>query len=489
MILDPSTPEVNAYSNEESAEFWKCMDEILQLDKEKYNADRPAVINSNLVKYLKFATDSYKDYINTDRDMYRMALTLVESLVFSDNLKFCLSKLLSLLNIDLLDMNMKFFISYILLFEAKRNLNSLDLMIQYQGFAVFYNTLYTQFAYLEKYSLEDSYPQHNGKDDHNLTDLDIKIIDEMKQISTVLMDLLYQMFKYCKCTISDIQIVDDFFVHFLMHSVRSDTTADLFSNSEFKVLLALNEQYIMFASEYKIENKVFKYVLDEPVSKSFVELLLLKFNRSSDPSLQIMMCKILYLVLTTTENNIAMNFFYLNDLNVFVDVLLRELQNISENEEVLRNTFLRVLLPLIKNTELSKTHYRKDDLTELLHYLSTSDNLCSNDEISAEQKTTIRLAFRILNEVDWLQPLPSNEEDSTVTSRSSSVSINGMTFINNNERERGLYNVPTNDSIISIESLGKRKARPPPPLPPTRKAVSHKRSDVNDYLMGIRSVE
>ena len=77
MILDPATPKVNEYSNEESAEFWKCMDEILQLDNEKYNADRPAVINSNLVKYLKFATDSYKEYINTDRDLYRIALTLV----------------------------------------------------------------------------------------------------------------------------------------------------------------------------------------------------------------------------------------------------------------------------------------------------------------------------------------------------------------------------------------------------------------------------
>ncbi|CAB4252205.1 similar to Saccharomyces cerevisiae YDL146W LDB17 Protein involved in the regulation of endocytosis [Maudiozyma barnettii] len=489
MILDPATPKVNEYSNEESAEFWKCMDEILQLDNEKYNADRPAVINSNLVKYLKFATDSYKEYINTDRDLYRMALTLVESLVFSDNIKFCLSKLLSLLNIDLLDMSMKFFISYILLFEAKRNLYSLDMMIEYQGFAVFYNTLYTQFAYLEKYSLENSYPRHKDNKEGELTDLDFKIIDEMKQISTVLMDLLYQIFKYCKSTISDIQIVDDFFVHFLMHSVRSDTTSDLFSTSEFKVLLALNEQYIMFAKDYKIENKVFKYVLNESVSKSFVELLLLKFNRSSDSSLQIMMCKIIYLVLTTTKDNIAMNFFYMNDLNVFVDVLLRELQNISENQESLRNTFLRVLLPLIKNTELSKTHYRKDDLTELLQYLSNYDSFCTSDDISDEQKITVKLVFKILNEVEWLQPLPQSDSDPSVTSRSSSISINGMTFINNNEREKGLYNVSTNDSIISIESLGKRKSRPPPPLPPTRKSVAPNRANVNDYLMGIRSVE
>lgn len=489
MILNPATPEVNEHSQTESAEFWKCLDEILQLDQEKYNRDRPAVINSNLVKYLKFTTDSYKEYINTDRDLYRMALTLVESLIFSDNLKFCISKLLSMLNIDLLDMNMKFFISYILLFESKRNLHSLDIMIDFQGFTVFYNTLYTQFAYLEKYSFENSYPRHKDSNQPDLTDLDVGIIDEMKQISTVLMDLMYQMFKYCKCAIADVQIVDDFFVHFLMHSVRSDTTTDLFSASEFKVLLALNEQYIMFAQDYKIENKVFKFVLDTSASKSFTELLLLKFNRSEDPSLKIMMCKVLYLILTTTQDDIAMNFFYLNDLNVFVDVLLRELQNISENQETLRNTFLRVLLPLLKNTELSKTHYRKEDLTQLLQYLSTSDNFCSTDDINDDQRTTIKLAFKTLNEVDWLQSPPANDDDPSVTSRSSSISINGMTFVNANEREKDLYNVKTNDSIISIESLSKRKSRPPPPPPPSRKVNIPKRVDVNGFLMGVRSTD
>lgn len=476
MILDPKTPKINEHTQNEDAEFWKCMDDILQLDNELYDDSRYAVINSNLVKYLKFATDSYKEYINTDTDLYRMALTLVESKIFSQNLKFCISKLLSLLTIDLLDMNMKFFISYILLFESKNNLNSLTMMINFQGFTVFYNTLYTQFAYLEKYSRENGYS--NGTEtETELTDLDFSIIDEMKQISTVLMDLLYQLLKYCKCSISNIQIVDNFFVHFMMHSIRSDTTSDLFSSSEFKVLLALNEQYVMFAKEYKIENKVFKFLLNQSVSTNFIELLLLKFNRSTDPSLQIMMCKIIYLILTTTENNIAMNFFYLNDLNVFVDVLIRELQNISENQENLRNTFLRVLIPLLKNTELSKTHYRKDDLSELLRYLSTQDNFCSTDNVGDEQKTTVKLAFKALNEVDWLQAPLNYDSDPNSTSRSSSTSVTGMTFINNNEKEKGLYNVKTNDSILSIESLSKRKARPPPPLPPSRKLTVPKRAD------------
>ena len=137
---------------------------------------------------------------------------------------------------------------------------------------------------------------------------------------------------------------------------------------------------MIFSYQYEIENKVYKYLANHTVSKNFVELLLLKFNRITDRSLQIMMCKVIYLILTSGPD-MAMNFFYLNDLNVFVDVMIRELKDISEDEELIRNTFLRVLFPLLKYTELRTTHYRKEDLLALLSYLSSPDNICSSAEL------------------------------------------------------------------------------------------------------------
>ena len=503
MIFDAPSPESEKHTEAETQQFWKLLEEILTEDstddvegleddntgiatKERNFSGESAVVNAKLVKYLKFATDSYRDFINSDRDLYRMALILVESPVFTESKDFCLSKLLSLLNIDLLSMSMKFLIAYILLVEAKKDLHSLEKMMEYQGFNVFYNTVYTQFAYLDKYGDQDRYldPEEarriNGRA-MEFTEEELLIIEGMKEISTVLLDLLFQIFKFCKCTVANVRVVDDFFVHFLMSSIRSDTTSDLFSNSEFKVLVALNEQYMMFQREPNMENKVYKYLLDTTLSKNFVELLFLQFNRLNNPSLQIMICKVVYLVVNTDESSVSMNFFYLNDLKVFVDVLIRQLRNFSEEEEVLRHTFLHVLRPLLKNTELAKIQYRKEDLRDLLDYLMNLDSICTSGEISEEHRVTVKLAFKCLNEVSWLQgsnPDSSAAEVERPLSAASSISMSAMTFVNPANVGR-LYDEPN----ASAESLGRRRSRPVPPPPPSRKGSVHSRP------FGLRSVQ
>ncbi|CAI4057323.1 hypothetical protein SKDZ_04G0950 [Saccharomyces kudriavzevii ZP591] len=489
MILDPLSPNIENHTQDEIIEFWEKAESIANIPKDNLHDFQ---VNSNLVAYVKFATDSYKVFINTDRDLYRMSLILLESPLFELKKEFCLSKLQSMLNIDLLEMNMKFIIVYILLCEAKKNVHSLEIMLEFQGFNVFYNTLYTQFAYLSKYGKEKAivykqrYPSGisatattSDNLNRSLTDIDLAIIDEMKQISTVLMDLLFQILKYCKCVIANLQIVDDFFVYFLMKSIRSDTMDDMFNNAQFKLLLAFNEQYMMFTKEYDIENKVYKYLINGAVSKCFTELLLLKFNRVSDPPLQIMMCKIIYLILTPRGDYVPTNFFYTNDLNVLIDVLIRELQNISENEEILRNTLLRVLLPLLKHTQLSKTHYRKDDLNKLLKYLSTLDNICADSPVLHEHQVTVNLSQKCLQQIPWLEassasPDESSSASSSTTSRNSSIVNFGSSDSQNFLARKGhLYS--NRELDVSAESLTKRKARaPPPPPPPSRKYETSK---------------
>lgn len=508
MIIDPLTKDndkINQHDKQEIIEFWEYMESLL--DSSKCTSTSDNVANSCLVNFLKIATDKYKDFITSDKDIYRISLMLTESQIFEKRREFCISKLLSLLNIDLLELNMKFIISYILLFETKKDINSLEIVMKYQGFTVIYNTLYTQFAYLNKYGeTERSGPSH---------DIEFVIIDEMKQISTVLMDILYQIFKFCKCSISNVQLADDFFVHFMITSVRSDTLDDIFNNSMFKLLLSLNEQYMMFNKDYSIENKVLKYLVNLSVNKNFTELLLLQFNRTKDSTLQIMMCKMLYLILSNTSNSIAERFFYLNDLNVFVDVLIRELQDISEQDEILRNTLLRVLIPLLRNTELNRTHYRCDDLNHVLKYLCDLDNICSEGTVLPEHRLTVKLAFKCLNEVSWLGTNDDNDDVASNHSRASSITAMAMSFsrrrtdISENsvisytsngaetvERDPNrdqFYHLGTNlnnnNHDISAESLYHRKNKPlpPPPPPPSRKALGGTgRNEAVSYMMGVR---
>lgn len=484
MILDPHASHPGTHNEGEIEAFWSTMEKLVELPEDRRSENH---INSTLVGYVKNASESYMTFINSDRDLCKMAMVLTESAPFRDNLEFCLSKLLSLLNIDLLEMNMKFIIAYILLWESKNNLNSLEIMLEFQGFNVFYNTLYTQFAYLNKYG-EDKNIARERLTDPNLAELsaiELKIVDEMKQISTVLMDLIFQVLKYCKCSVRNIQIIDDFFVYFLMTSIRSDTITDMFNNAQFKLLLALNEQYMILGRDFEMENKVFVYLTNDAITTKFTELLLLKFNRVQDKSVQIMMCKVLYLILTADSGKIAMGFFYLNDLNVLVDVLIRELENIPDNEETLRNYLLRIMGPLCENTELSISQYRKEDITRVLLYLSSVDNLCSSDNVSKEQRTTAKLASRLLERVEWLRSAVAENDtpdSDTSTSRKSSASCLGITPITTQHsmmERRSDYLYKNKELDHSAESLGIRKSRPPPPLPPSRKlglSRTHSRS-------------
>ncbi|SCU93729.1 LAMI_0E15390g1_1 [Lachancea mirantina] len=419
-------------------------------------------VNSCLVSYVAKCAESYNNRIDSEQDIYRLALILTHSKLFEENREFCVSKLLSLLSVDLLESTLKFIISYIMLCAVKIDSSLLELLLNFQGFTVVYNNLYNQFAYLSRYG-------DDALEDQQKSEIDVEIIEGMKKTATILIDILFQELKFSKCEISNIQIVDDFFVYYLMSTLRSDTTTDIFNNAKFKLLLALSEQYMISSYKYEIENKVAKYLMNHAVSQNFIGLLLLKFNRITDRALQIMMCKVVYLILTS-KDDLAKDFFYVNDLHVFVDVLIRELMNISEDEELTRNTFLRVLLPLLRNTVLATTHYRKADLVQTLEYLSLPDNFCSSSEIKNEHKTTARLAAKCFDSVSWLN---NSAEDSAVyegdNSRDSSVSEGS--FLQQSLTERNANRLyKSQNSSHSAESISKRYQ--PPPLPPARKVPS-----------------
>ncbi|AET41370.1 Ldb17p Ecym_8074 [Eremothecium cymbalariae DBVPG len=450
------------HTREEKLRFWEYLESLLELS----DYSNESSVNSSLVSYIQKASQSYNDYITHDQDLYRTALIILNSKLFENDKEFCISKILSLLSIDNLEMSMKFILSYIILCECKIDSNSLDFVLDYQGFTVIYNNLYSQFAYLSRYG-DERVESCRTDQEGNLSELDLEIIQEFKRISTVLLDLLFQIFKYSKCEITNLQKIDDFFVYYLMSTIRSDTFEDLFNNAKFRLLLALNEQYVIALQQFELENKVFEYLLDNQVSKNFVEFLMLQFNRETDKSLQIMMSKIFYLVLSAGQR-ISMNFFYLNDLNVVVDVLIRNLTNLSEEEELLRNTFLRVLHPLLKNTEWTKTRYRYTDLSKLLEYLSCLDNICSTKDVNFEQISTTKLAFKCLEEMRLEESEKHTTSTFTKGSMKSEDALNSTlaSCAVKNGRHFGKFLEP----VRTMKSVVRSPFSSPPPPPPSRKA-------------------
>ena len=116
--------------------------------------------------------------------------------------------------------------------------------------------------------------------------------------------------------------------------------------------------------------------------------------------MQLLLLKILYLLFTTPGTQ---QYFYTNDLRVLVDVFLRELIDLPDESEALRHTYLRVLNPLLSNTQLRDIAYKH------LQIRRTLQALVAHSHVREINPTTLRLVDRCLN-APWCKALQSEEE-------------------------------------------------------------------------------
>ena len=116
--------------------------------------------------------------------------------------------------------------------------------------------------------------------------------------------------------------------------------------------------------------------------------------------MQLLLLKILYLLFTTPGTQ---QYFYTNDLRVLVDVFVRELIDLPDESEALRHTYLRVLNPLLSNTQLRDVAYKR---AQIRHTLQA---LVAHSHVREINSTTLRLVDRCLN-APWCKALESEEE-------------------------------------------------------------------------------
>jgi hypothetical protein len=408
-----------------SEEFWTFAQNSLRCS----DPEDLTTVNRKLVAFLKTVADHIQIFVNDDQDLYRCALSLVSCEFYEQNKNFCIAKQLSLLSIDCLDQNFRLFVSYVLLLDCKNDSTLLQVIQDYQGFTVIYHSLHTLF---ETLALLDD-------------DRDSGSLGVLRKTCTVQLDIMFQLCKYLSISYEELSVIDTFFINYIFESLVVADVDDMFNAAKFKFILAVNEQFMIVSRDHKLENKVLSTIATHTTFRNFSECLLMFFNREEDRCLQIMISKILYLILTNKESS---DLFYHNDLNVLVDVLMRELHNLSDDEESIRNTFLRVLHPLLKRRQFETTQYKKDGLVSLLKYHAGVGHTFWNPS-----ETTKRLASRCLS-VKWLQDDPAEVE--SINSNDSSIIDRSEKIVTDSELN--------NSSETSLLSISKKRP-PPPPLP------------------------
>lgn len=129
--------------------------------------------------------------------------------------------------------------------------------------------------------------------------------------------------------------------------------------------------------------------------KTFGENIILLLNRESETSLQLLILKLLYLLHTTPS---TYEYFYTNDLYVLADILVRNLLDLPAAAAApLQHTYLRVLHPLLANTQLKHPpHYKRAELRKALAVLAAD-----TAHFDAPDPTTLRLVHRCLD-IPWL---------------------------------------------------------------------------------------
>ncbi|GAA5999166.1 Ldb17p [Rhodotorula paludigena] len=273
--------------------------------------------------------------------------------------------------------------------------------------------------------------EHHEADGSGAADKEVLMPAEgwEERVGTAATAVLYEMCRVQKLSQEELADFSFEFVSHLFALVERtrDVTDETFNYTLIKLIIALNEQFMVSTvpaqasgngklpppilptvmGQTKRErgpNTVLEVLREkEHESKTFGENIIFILNRADGTPdslcVSLLILKILYLLFTTSGTQ---EYFYTNDLCVLVDVFIRELCNLGEESEGLKHTYLRVLHPLMTNTQLRQYPYKRPELRRVL------ENLIAVSFYRDCDPTTRRLVERNLRG-SWCQGLRSAE--------------------------------------------------------------------------------
>ncbi|KAF2400029.1 hypothetical protein EJ06DRAFT_530795 [Trichodelitschia bisporula] len=363
-----------SYNLENAQQFWTELDDILSV-----KCDTHELIDNVLRSFLAFTTRFKDDYLRTEQEIAHCSYRLLASPIFGTHADYVRHQ-----------------VAYALLQEDEGpSLNLIAAILLYEG-RVHEET----FELLQQVG---AFPR--------LVEL-IQAWGEDPVLHRALLDLMYEMSRIQRLTWEDLSAVTDAFVIFLFgitESLSSDVT-DPYHYPVIRVLLVLNEQYIVSANvtpthPTPLTNRVLKALSTNLSSyKTFGENLILLLNRESETSLQLLILKLLYMLFSSSA---TAEYFYTNDLHVLLDVILRNLLDLPAEEpamQALRHTYLRVLFPLLANSQLRRPGmaYKQPEIRQVLRFLAAAPSADTARHFAPADPTTVRLAARCCA-VDWIR--------------------------------------------------------------------------------------
>ncbi|KAI8877617.1 hypothetical protein K501DRAFT_229938 [Backusella circina FSU 941] len=203
----------------------------------------------------------------------------------------------------------------------------------------------------------------------------------------VAFSLLFEMCKLVRLEKEDRVLLDaTLFHHFLdlVEGTRGDDD-ESFNYDVIRLITVLNEQFLMSNQE-----NVLIQVLQQRRADTFSANLIFMLNRSDDTVIQMLIVKSLYCIVTTPT---LYEYFYTNDLYVLIDIILRVLCDLGDTKaQTLRDAYLRLLEPMLQNTQLRNTPYKQHDIHRTLM------SLVNPSMQRKVHSTTKRIVTRILEE-------------------------------------------------------------------------------------------
>lgn len=183
----------------------------------------------------------------------------------------------------------------------------------------------------------------------------------------------------------------------------------LISYEEFKLILLLNEQFMMRNLTTKaLRNKVFETLTMEKANSkngicAFINILVYYMNREESHIIKILMLKFLYLVFTSSY---SAKLPYLNDMKILIDIMLRELNDLNycsvdDDSSLLALTYVKVLFPILKFSPLCglSPAYKPAEITSVLTDIIVNCESVSKETrlIDSHSKTIVETAIKCLS--------------------------------------------------------------------------------------------
>ncbi|KAI7665587.1 hypothetical protein KC319_g7164 [Hortaea werneckii] len=433
-----------AQSLDAEQHFWTGVDNVVTGPSDTYE-----LIDDALRSYLEFTAEHKKDFLLSEYDVARCCYKLLDAPLFQVNQEYVRRQFLyCLLQED--EADTLHLVAAVLLYDGRTNDTAFEMM-----------------------QSEGAFPR--------LVELVRDRRDDDIGLYRLLLELLFEMSRIQKLGREDLVTVDDNFILYLLQLIEqlSDDADDPYHYPVIRVLLALNEQYMCLASAPILSTF-------GPSYRTFGENLILLLNREAALAPQLLILKLLYLLFTTPS---TYEYFYTNDLHVLVDVIIRNLLDLDpgvsrvdddrDGHRALRHTYLRVLCPLLKNTQLARegNNYKREEVRRLLFLLVNR----STAHFAPVDETVIRLVIRC-KQIAWLRD-EGDEQDQEMDRKLAQVAPKDTDVAN---KLLGMSIGEGGESSLSVVEVAAKvtKEKPSVPAPRRRKKKNAQTADQNGSQNG-----